>query len=95
MKDFKKARNNDTGLLCFSTNWTNPLLWSHYGEKHTGVCLGFNLKKGIAHPVRYEENRLMARLRENNGGFVIGADLKEQLLLTKSYHWMSETCLAP
>jgi len=23
VKEFKKARNADTGILCFSTNWTN------------------------------------------------------------------------
>jgi hypothetical protein len=25
------------GALCFSTNWSNPLLWSHYAEKHSGI----------------------------------------------------------
>jgi hypothetical protein len=31
------------GLLCFSRNWDNILLWSHYGFSHTGVCLGFDI----------------------------------------------------
>jgi len=90
VKDFKKARNNDTGLLCFSTNWTNPLLWSHYAAKHTGVCLGFDLKKGITRPVRYEEKRLMARVEKKTDRFVMDEDLKEQLFLTKSHHWQYE-----
>jgi hypothetical protein len=28
------------GLLCFSRNWDNLLLWSHYGASHTGLCFG-------------------------------------------------------
>jgi hypothetical protein len=28
------------GLLCFSRSWRNPVQWSHYAAKHTGLCLG-------------------------------------------------------
>lgn len=87
VKDFKKARNNDTGILCFSTNWSNPLLWSHYAAKHAGICLGFDVKQEFVRRVCYEENRLMTRLGKKNGAFVIDKDLKERLLLTKSHHW--------
>src|SRR5580658_7168634 len=31
------------GLLCFSRNWDNLLMWSHYGASHTGICLGFDI----------------------------------------------------
>jgi len=44
-KDFKDEHNIKTGLLCFSKNWTNPVLWSHYAEKHKGICLGFDLRR--------------------------------------------------
>jgi len=30
------------GLLCFSRNWHNPVLWSHYADKHRGICPGFD-----------------------------------------------------
>ena len=33
-------------ILCFSRNWDNLLLWSHYGDSHTGVCLGFDIAEG-------------------------------------------------
>src|SRR5260221_8529019 len=29
------------GLLCFSKQWQNFLLWTHYAEGHRGLCLGF------------------------------------------------------
>jgi hypothetical protein len=22
------------GVMCFSQNWTHPMLWSHYADKH-------------------------------------------------------------
>ena len=31
------------GVLCFSRNWNHPVLWSHYGDKHKGMCLGFDV----------------------------------------------------
>ena len=29
------------GFLCFSKDASNPVLWSHYGERHQGMCLVF------------------------------------------------------
>jgi hypothetical protein len=31
------------GAVCLSKNWSNPLLWSHYADKHNGICLGFDI----------------------------------------------------
>jgi len=30
------------GVSCFSKDFNNLLMWSHYGQKHTGFCLEFN-----------------------------------------------------
>jgi hypothetical protein len=38
-RNFKAEHNAQTGLLSFSRNWTNPVLWSHYAAKHKGICL--------------------------------------------------------
>jgi hypothetical protein len=32
------------GILSLSTKWDDILMWSHYGDKHYGYCLGFNEK---------------------------------------------------
>src|ERR1700733_7795266 len=34
---------NQCGVLCFSRSWQNALLWSHYGDKHRGICLGIDI----------------------------------------------------
>ncbi|MFA6056849.1 MAG: DUF2971 domain-containing protein [Taibaiella sp.] len=33
------------GVSCFSRNFNNILMWAHYAESHTGICIGFNLEK--------------------------------------------------
>lgn len=35
----------DRGVCCFSTIFHNPLLWSHYGDQHRGLCIGYNLDR--------------------------------------------------
>jgi len=43
------------GALCFSSSWNNILMWSHYGDRHKGMCLGFDVPDdpGITRPVEY------------------------------------------
>ena len=38
-EDIDKKR----GLLCFSADWKNPVIWAHYSDKHKGLCLGFEI----------------------------------------------------
>ena len=30
------------GVSCFSKNGENMLMWSHYGDEHKGVCIGYS-----------------------------------------------------
>lgn len=39
--------------LCFSLSPNNILMWSHYGEKHRGICLGFDVLDELTRPVEY------------------------------------------
>lgn len=38
---------NNYGALCFSRHWQDPVLWSHYGDKHRGICLGFDIASTV------------------------------------------------
>lgn len=40
-KDMIKSYNNNIGVICYSNEPDNMLLWSHYGDNHAGICLGF------------------------------------------------------
>jgi hypothetical protein len=45
-EDVDKSR----GLLCFSADWRNPVIWAHYSDKHRGLCLGFEIPEMHGHP---------------------------------------------
>jgi hypothetical protein len=51
----KERLNGKLGLLCFSRDWQNPVLWSHYAAKHRGICLGFDADDVLT--VTYSANR--------------------------------------
>lgn len=69
------------GLICFSRDWTNPVQWAHYADKHRGLCLGFDVQG--AEQVRYVASRLA-------WPDVIGTDFMQKLLFTKYSHWSYE-----
>jgi hypothetical protein len=79
-----------TGLLCFSRNWDNLLLWSHYANSHTGLCLGFDIpggpdSNGYDMNVHYQPNLLKIRRQED-----VNYDLANRLLRTKHESWSYE-----
>lgn len=55
---WRKQIAQDYGFLCFSRDWHNPLLWSHYADKHKGVCLGFDVADQNVIDVIYTSSRL-------------------------------------
>jgi hypothetical protein len=78
------------GLLCFSRNWDNLLLWSHYSASHKGICLGFDISEGGPEPnydmdVLYQPNLLPYRRPED-----VNFDLVNRLLRTKHESWSYE-----
>jgi hypothetical protein len=78
------------GMLCFSRNWDNLLLWSHYGESHRGLCLGFDIRDnsseaGVYMDVLYQPN--LMKIRDPRD---INQDLAFRLLSTKHESWSYE-----
>lgn len=39
------GRHYEKGVCCFSTSYSSPLLWSHYGDQHNGVCVGYSTER--------------------------------------------------
>ncbi|WP_223910479.1 DUF2971 domain-containing protein [Rhodoferax lithotrophicus] len=53
-------RHYERGVCCFSTTYASPLLWSHYGDQHRGLCIGYGLirqPKPEMHAVVYGGSR--------------------------------------
>jgi len=40
----------NSSATCFSKTNNEPLMWSHYASKHSGICLEFNLENGLSFP---------------------------------------------
>ena len=38
----------ERGVCCFSSSYKNPLLWSHYGDQHKGICVGYGVERDPA-----------------------------------------------
>ena len=41
----ERLKRYDRGVCCFSAAVDNPLLWSHYGDQHRGLCIGYGLNR--------------------------------------------------
>ena len=78
------------GILCFSRRRKNPVLWSHYAAKHTGLCLGFDIPSEHLIPVQYIGKRIAVeaeqklQLRDMDEATVL------KFLRTKYAHWHYE-----
>jgi hypothetical protein len=93
---FRAFRNDvakTLGLMCFSKTWHDPVQWSHYAEKHKGLCLGFDIPNGPKGPlfdVRYQRQRMNADLAKLNGTPAQHREELQRWFTTKFEHWRYE-----
>lgn len=41
------VRRYDSGIVSLSERADCPLLWSHYGDKHRGICIGYSIRDKV------------------------------------------------
>jgi len=90
VRNWRTELNATHGLLCFSKNWENPVLWSHYAAKHHGMCLGFELQDDLAQEVHYIKDRLPIRFKPNGPEKRLDETFVRELLASKYEHWKYE-----
>lgn len=88
----------ERGVCCFSTSYSSPLLWSHYGDQHQGLCIGYTIDRNPVpqlQKVVYGGNRAIttstlceAFLRESEAA---AADIDRDVLLRKARGWKYES----
>lgn len=83
LRRYKAQMSQRFGMLCFCSEWHNPVLWSHYADKHAGICLGFDVPRETIKPVKYKARRPPL-------GHPLTADMTDQLLYTKYRDWRYE-----
>ncbi len=78
------------GILCLSAVEDSILMWSHYGEDHTGICLGFEWSAytpffGLAQEVLYADDLPTVDFFNGQSERQV-----EQVFLTKFSGWSYE-----
>lgn len=58
LNEARKEWGRKQGILCFSADWRDPVIWAHYSNKHHGLCLAFDIPKDVGTAVRYVSERL-------------------------------------
>jgi len=71
------------GILCFSADWKDPVIWAHYSDKHRGLCLGFDIPDEKCKRIEYATKRLKLPAKPN----LVDAEV---LLFTKYINWAYE-----
>lgn len=92
-RHFQTARDEAAkrfGIICFSKDWHNPLMWGHYGDKHKGICLGFDIDDSHIKEVIYFPEKMPAEvdMQKKYGG--LNEDIIVNLLCTKFIDWKYE-----
>lgn len=78
------------GIICMGKHWRSPLMWAHYAENHTGVCLGFDVPDGMAREIHYSNDRekiILDMAKELRG---IDEKILEKAISTKYSQWSYE-----
>ena len=82
------AFSEKCGVLCMTDNWHEVLMWSHYAERHQGLCLGFNVSDEHARKVEYIDRPTQDKSLDLNN---IREDLIKSIFNRKSLAWKYES----
>lgn len=88
--NFKAELAATKGIICFSRSWSNPLLWGHYAEKHTGMALGFDIPDDLLLRVHYSAERPGVILDPETREIINKGQAVDQLIRTKFSDWQYE-----
>ncbi|WP_347289864.1 DUF2971 domain-containing protein [Kluyvera georgiana] len=85
-----------TGVLCLSSKFNSPLMWSHYANQHKGLCIEYDMdlvSENHVHKVIYGGSRqiLTSEIRNWLREPSMDDNIKKVCLLTKSEEWRYES----
>lgn len=87
---------SDKGILSLAKRYNCPLMWSHYGNQHGGLCIGYSVPvecRSNIHRVIYGGNRkvsakAVAQMVSGDADARVAVD--EAVLLRKAQDWRYE-----
>lgn len=89
-------RRYEKGVFSLAERANCPLMWSHYGDQHRGICLGYSVPDDTAsdlHKIRYGGSRLVQASDVSQmlrGDETARRRVDEAVLLKKARAWAYE-----
>jgi hypothetical protein len=89
-------RRYDKGVVSFAGRSECPLMWSHYGDQHRGLCIGYSIPKaaeGDLHKISYGGSRKIEASAVNamlEGDADARAQVDKAVLTRKAASWRYE-----
>lgn len=90
LRKFRQETNQARGLICFTRDWQNPVMWGHYGDRHRGMALGFKIRHPSLAAVIYARTPLALDIDPDTSGPILNLATKQMLLRTKFREWKYE-----
>lgn len=90
VKYVQKRLSDTFGLVCMSETWQSPVMWAHYGDKHKGVCFGFDVVNTAPKQVQYRPARLTHLVGDNPTLADMNHAALYALMTTKYQDWSYE-----
>ncbi|ASU34261.1 DUF2971 domain-containing protein [Mucilaginibacter xinganensis] len=87
-RDALLRKKKEFKVSCFSEKCNEVLMWSHYADKHTGICIGFELEFKCADYVFYPVNYISEIAPVD--GMTFTTNVFYYWLTTKSFRWEYE-----
>ena len=75
-RELEKLEDAGHGVLCFSEAWTTSVLWTHYAERHAGMCLGFDVPVASTTKIEYIDQPLAVGKKLSTGDVAAALALK-------------------
>ncbi len=94
--ELELLRRYEKGIVSFAEQDDCPLMWSHYGDQHRGICLGYSVPERATkdvHKVAYDGDRLVKA--SEVGAMLDGDDearsrVDAAVMLRKAERWSYE-----
>ncbi|WP_018276551.1 DUF2971 domain-containing protein [Teredinibacter turnerae] len=90
MKSGRDLVAKRAGVICFSKSWQNPIMWAHYGNKHRGICLGFDIEDKHLKEVEYLSDLVQPEVNMELKAGGLPPHFFERLLNLKYKGWSYE-----
>lgn len=76
-----------TGILCMTEDPVNPLMWSHYGNNHTGFAIGYKAND----PIFSDQNDTICSAENGHVFFEPDFEFSDvSVALGKAKHWLQD-----